>query len=269
MNKLSLPNLAKTIQLTVSKHQPEILTGIGIAGLITTTVLAVRATPKALSILDDAVAEKNEYSKEQPRIDDLPKALSVKETVALTWKCYIPAAVTGALSVACLVGASSVNARRNAALAAAYTLSENTLKEYQEKVIETIGEKKEQVVRDAVAKDKIEKDPVSNKEVIVTGNGDVLCYDCVSGRYFESTADKLRKVENTLNRRMRDEMYVSLNDFYSEIGLDPIKVGNDLGWNIDRGEIDISFSAQVADNDQPCLVVDYTIAPQYGFAKLF
>lgn len=68
---------------------------------------------------------------------------------------------------------------------------------------------------------------------------------------------------------MRDEMYVSLNDFYSEIGLDPIKVGNDLGWNIDRGEIDISFSAQVADNDQPCLVVDYTIAPQYGFAKLF
>ncbi len=64
-----------------------------------------------------------------------------KDIIKTAWPCYIPAAV-GAISVFCLIGASSTNLRRNAALATAYTLSESTLKEYQEKVVETIGEKR-------------------------------------------------------------------------------------------------------------------------------
>ncbi len=92
-------------------------------------------------------------------------------------------------------------------------------------MIETIGEKKEQTVRDAIANDRINKNPVSRREVIITEKGNTLCYDAISGRYFKSDIDKLKKAENELNRRMRDEMYISLNEFYYEIGLNPTKIG--------------------------------------------
>ena len=254
MDKLNLSQVARNVRITLSKHSPEILTGIGIAGMVTTTIMAVRATPKALDIMTELKEKHSEDGK-----------VTGKEIVKNVGPVYIPAAVTGAMSIVCLVGASSVNARRNAALATAYTLSETALKEYQDKVVETIGSEKEQVVRDAVAKDKIDSDPVSNREVIITGKGDVLCYDVISGRYFKSDRDRLEKVENDLNRQMRDEMYITLNDFYCEIGLDSISIGNDLGWNIDKGYIELRFSSQLADDGTPCLVVDHGTPPQYDY----
>ncbi len=253
MNKNTITAAMRSMRTAVKKHSPEILTGIGIAGMITTTVMAVRATPKALILIEE---KKNELEVNE---------LTPKETIQTAWACYIPAAVTGTVSIACLIGASSVNMRRRAALATAYTLSESALKEYQEKVVETIGEKKEQAVRDAVAKDKIEKNPVTSREVIITERGNTLCYDAVSGRYFKSDIDKLKKAANELNRQMRDEMYISLNDFYYEIGLNPISIGDEIGWNIDQGYIDLSFSSQLADDGTPCIVIEYHIAPRYDF----
>ena len=252
MPKQSLANIAKSVRTAMKKHSPEILTGIGIAGMITTTVMAVRATPKALILIEE--------KKDELKTD----ILSGKEIVKTAWPCYIPAAVIGSVSVFCLIGASSTNLRRNAALATAYTLSESTLKEYQEKVVETIGEKKEQSILDAVAKDKIAKNPV--QEVILTEKGgNTICYDVISGRYFKSDIDKIRKAENELNRQMRDEMYVTLNEFYYEIGLDGTKLGDDLGWNIDKGYIELNFSSHLDANGTPCLVIDYRVVPVYDY----
>lgn len=253
MKKTKLSSISKGIRGVITKHSPEILTGIGIAGMITTTIMAVRATPKALILIEE--------KKEEIDVDKLTPI----ELIKTTWTCYIPAAITGGLSVICLIGASSVNARRNAALATAYTLSESALKEYQEKVIETIGEKKEKSVRDAIAKDRIDENPVSSREVIITEKGNTLCYDSISGRYFKSDIDKLKKAENELNRRMRDEMYISLNEFYYEIGLNPTSIGDDIGWNIDRGYIELNFSSQLTDDGNPCLVIDYQVAPRYEY----
>lgn len=253
MNKNTITAAMRSMRTAVKKHSPEILTGIGIAGMITTTVMAVRATPKALILIEE--------KKDELEVD----TLTPKETIQTVWACYIPAAAIGTVSIACLIGASSVNMRRRAALATAYTLSESALKEYQEKVVETIGEKKEQAVRDAVAKDKIEKNPVTSREVIITERGNTLCYDAVSGRYFKSDIDKLKKAANELNRQMRDEMYISLNDFYYEIGLNPVSIGDEIGWNIDKGYIDLSFSSQLADDGTPCLVIEYHVAPRYDF----
>lgn len=164
----------------------------------------------------------------------------------------------------CLIGASSTNFRRNAALATAYTLSESTLKEYQEKVVETIGEKKERDIREQVAKEKMVKNPV--REVILTEKGgNTICYDVISGRYFKSDRDTISRIVNDLNRQMRDEMYVSLNDFYYELGLDSTKMGDDLGWNIDNGYIEINFSSHLDANGTPCLVMDYQVAPVYDY----
>ena len=245
MKKPNISKIISSVRTSASKHSPEILTGIGIAGLVVTTVMAVRATPKALILIEDRKKELREDT------------LTPVETVKAVWICYVPAALTGTVSIACLIGANSVNLRRNAALATAYTLSESALKEYQEKVVETI--------QDAVAKDRIEKNPVSTNEVIITEKGDTLCLDYPSGRYFKSDREKINKAVNELNRRMRDEMYISLNEFYYEIGLSGIGIGEELGWNIDQGYIEPSFSCQLAEDGTPCLVISYLVGPRYDF----
>lgn len=256
MNKPNLSKLIKNAKTAISKHSPEILTAIGVVGMVSTTVMAVKATPKALSLLEEM---KKEEKKEE---------LTPVETVKATWKCYVPAAVTGVVSTACLIGASAVNAKRNAALATAYTLTETAFKEYKDKVVETIGEKKEQVVRDKVAKERVEKNPVQNREVIITGKGNVLCYDATNDKYFRSDIEKIRKAVNDINYRLNVEMYMSLNDFYYELGLKPTKLGDDLGWNINDGLIEVNFSSQLTEDGEPCLVMDYQVAPKYDYANL-
>lgn len=273
MKLSSITKLCKSAKSTVITHSPGILTGIGITGMITATVMAVKATPKALVCIEeekrtinhDLMEEAKINEKEvPPKIDHLPFTSIVKAT----WKCYIPAAVTGVMSAACIVGASSVNAKRNTALATAYAISETTLRDYQKKVVETIGEKKEQTVREAVAKEHLEKNPVENKEVLITQKGNTLCYDELSGRYFKSDAETLRRAANVLDRRLRDEMFISLNDFYYEIGLPQVKLGDILGWNVDNDSIELRLSSQLASDDTPCLVIDYECAPRYEYRNL-
>ena len=257
MSKFNLTAAAKSIKGVLERHAPEILTGIGVAGMVTTTILAVKATPKACLLINDR--------KDELEVEKLP----VTELVKTTWKCYIPAVVTCGASIACLVGASSVNFKRNAALATAYKLSEAALSEYKDAVIETIGEKKEQSVRDKVAEERLKKNPVSKSEVIVTGNGTTLCYDPVGNSYFKSSIQQIESAKNKLNARMLSENYVSLNDFYDELGIGPTKLGDDLGWDIYKdGLIDIAFSSRLAEDGTPCLVMDYSVAPRYEYYKV-
>lgn len=259
MSKPNISTIMKGAQLWLTKHSPEILTGLGIAGMITTTVLAVKATPKAIKLV--------EKKKEELELNPEDK-LTVVETVQAAWKPYIPAAITGVVSTTCLIGASSVNLRRNAALAAAYHLSETALSEYKEQVIETFGKNKEKKVRDNVDKARVERTPIDDKEVILTGDGDTLCFDYHSGRYFKTSIDKLKKIENILNAKLLREDYISLNDFYDELGLSFTRVGDDLGWHITKGLIEFSFSTQLV-NDTPCLVLNYNVAPQHDYSRLY
>lgn len=264
MNALKVVDDAKKI---MTRNSPEILMGIGIMGMVSSTVMAVRATPKALILIEEEKRRINGEILESTGKTVKVRKLRPIDTVKVTWKCYIPAAVMAGISIGCLVGASKVNMRRNAALATAYAVSESTLKAYQKKVLEVIGEKKDDAIRDAVAKERVEKHPVKSSEVIITGSGDTLCYDVLSGRYFKSDIEKLRRTENELNRRLRDEIFISLNEFYYEIGLDGIKIGDDVGWNIDNGYVEMNFSSQLAADGTPCLVVDYLVGPEYDYRR--
>lgn len=261
MNKPNFTQIFNIVRTFTVKHSPEILTGIGIAGMITTTVLAVKATPKAMKKIDEV-----------KRKEDREKLTKV-DTFKACWKVYIPAAVTGAASVTCLIGANNVHLRRNAALAAAYKLSETALTEYKDKVVETIGEKKEQVIREKINEDKIKENPVSKNEVYVTKKGETLCYDPLSGRYFKSSIEAIKKAVNDLNGEMlRDSFgYVSLNEFYDKLGLDNIKVGEDLGWHQDCGSglIEIDFDTKIAEDNEPCIVLEYIRPPKYDYTKFY
>ena len=261
MNNQTLSKFVRDVRTTLSRHSPEILMGIGITGMITTTVLAVKATPKAVRLMEE---KKQELEVE---------SLTPVETVKTAWKCYIPAAVTGAVSVACLIGSNSVNAKRNAALATAYKLSETAFAEYRSSVVETIGEKKEKTVHDKISKEHVKNNPVTKTDVIITGKGRTLFYDHHSGRYFYSDLEKIKRAENKLNKDIFSDPFnggVTLNDFYAEIGLPGTMTGDALGWNLDTGLIDIYPSAQMADEEsehegEPCIVLNYTNPPQYVF----
>ena len=257
MSKSKMAQLMRVAKTSITKHSPEILTGIGIAGMITTTVLAVKATPKAIRLIEEAKEEKGE---------DLTKA----ETVKTCWKAYIPAAAICVASTACLIGASSVSIRRNAMLATAYKLSETAFSEYKEKVVETIGDEKEKIVREKVSEERIKKNPLTKNEIIMTDYGDTQFYETLSGRYFKSDIEQIKKVVNYLNKDMLQDMFgtISLNEFYDELELERIDLGDELGWRVDKGLIEIDFTSKIADNGKPCIVLDYINAPYYGFDKL-
>lgn len=251
-----ISNFIKTTKGYLSKHSPEILTGIGVTGMITSTVLAVKATPKALELIEEAKTGDDLYCEKLP----------IKTVIKVAWKPYLPAVLTGVASISCIIGASTVNHKRNAALATAYAISERTLLTYRDKVIETIGEKKEKEIRGKVAQNEVDSKPVSTSQVILTSKGNTLCMDYYSGRYFRSDMDSIRKAVIELNRRIVTQNYMSLTEFYTLINLDPIKTSDFLGWNLDDGEIEVDFSTTIAD-DEPCIVVDFNVAPKYNFDK--
>lgn len=275
----TITQIAKSLGGTISKNSPQILTGMAVAGLVSTTIMGIRATPKAMALMDEAVWDKYEEamstSKEDLSFDewmdkengydwkDRANTLSKKEIIKLCWKTYLPTVLMGSISVACIIGSNRISMRRNAALASLYGLTEAAFKEYQHKVVETIGKNKETKVRDDIAADHVKNRPVGQNEIIFTGKGEVMCMDELSGRYFKSDVDKINKAINEMNYHLRHENFLSVNEFYDEIGLSHTPLGDDLGWDIDKGEIEVSFSAQLTDTNEPCIVLNYKVNPKF------
>lgn len=256
MNKTKLATLVKSTKATLSKHRPAILIGVGIAGWATTTVLAVQATPKAMVLLEE---KKN---------DDELDELTVLETVKTCWKCYIPAAATAFLSTACILGSHTESTRRATALATAYKISETALTEYKDAVLDTIGEKKEKAILEKMTENTLKKNPVDEEFVHNTGHGNTLCHDAVFGSYFRSSRAAVERAIVEINRRIvSGDMYASLNDFYDELDIPHIDIGDLIGWNLDDGEIKIKDDYGGSSTGEPTLVIRYNVMPKYDFYK--
>ncbi len=259
---MTIEAVLKTILRGIERESPAILTGLGITGIATTAILAVRATPKALDLLEEERAKRyQDESKREP--------ISKIDTIKIIWKCYLPATLIGIGTAACFIGAHSINLRRNAALAGLYTVSEAALKEYQEKVIEVIGKNKEEKIHDAIVADRLIENPVSKNEVIITGKGETLFFDTWSGRYFKSDMETVRRAQNNLNQKLLGggTMYLPLNDLYEELGLENIDAGNGIGWSFDYGMLDIKFNSKITDTGVPCIVVEYKIYPKQFYLE--
>lgn len=256
MNKADIGKFFNGAKASVEKNAPAILIGLAILSGGTAVILAVKDTPKALKRIED---KKQEY-----KVDKL----SPWETVKTTWPCYVPTALAFTFATACAVGSQSIHAKRNAALATAYKISETALVEYRDKVIETIGEKKEQTVRDKVAQENINKNPVDKREIVITGKGTSLCLDPFSKRYFECDIEVIRRAENKLNKNMMQSICgsASLNEFYNEIGLEPVDeaVGYKLGWNAGY-LIDVDIRPGMTPDERPCLVIGHYNPPRYDY----
>lgn len=248
-----ITRITKNLGGVISKNSPHILTGLGCAGLLSTAILSAKATPKALIILE----EERIYREKKHFIP-----MSKTDRLRLTWKCYIPAGVVGVTTIGCIIGANTVNARRNAALASLYALSESAFREYKTKVVQEIGKTKETNIHDEIVKDHIAKNPPNNN-VIITGSGDVLCYDMLSGRYFMSSYETIRQKFNDLNYELRSEMRLDLNSLYYSLGLPPIELGNMVGFDLEKSQVEPIYSTQLGENGKPCLVIDVDVYPQF------
>lgn len=231
-------------------HSPEILTGVGIASMLSAVVCSVQATPKAEKAIKE---KKKELNKSK---------LDIWETIGVSWKYYIPTVLSFGLGTVCIIGSDTITKKRMAAVAAAYSLTETALTEYKKKVVDALGPEKEQKVREQIAEDKIRENPPKSNEVIVTHKGETLFYETISGRYFKSDIDRVRRAENELNRNMRSDIQISVNDLYMTLGLPITAAVNDsIGWDIDHGYIEFIFTAHLTEDEQPCIAIDYRTPP--------
>lgn len=196
----------------IKKNGSTILSCMGAAGLVATTILAVKATPKALSLLEEAKEEKGEE-------------LTKWEKINTAGTAYIPTALTGIATVACILGSNVISKRQQASLMGAYALLDSSYKEYRSKTDELYGEEAGKQIRGEIAKDKYTGDEVS------LDDGKELFYDFYSGRYFESTPEAVLWAQYETNRSMFVNYAVGLNEFYQLLGLEELPEYESLGWS--------------------------------------
>jgi hypothetical protein len=259
---VKITQIAKNALKTLDNNSPVILTGLAVTGFVATIATTVTATWKARKVIDD-------YEKKE---NGLWIQSSLKERIQLTYIHYIPVVGLGLASIACVVGAQSINSKRQAALISGFTLAESAFREYREKVTEHMGETKEQKVRDEIAQAKMDANPPS-QQVFITGTGDQLCYDTLSGRYFWSTMEKIRRAQNDINQQCINEMYASQNDFYRLVGLPINGFGEELGWSTDV-MLDIDFTGHIVNDEErfmgmPCIALTYRMTPIRGYDNPF
>lgn len=252
---MSISGIIQNLGRTINTNSPVILTGLGVAGVVGTTLLAVKATFKSAEDI---------WALEERTHEVAP----IKEKLLTVWPNYIPTVGSGIVTVACILGAQSINSRRNAALISAYTASTSFWKDYQEKVVEQVGKKKDQSIRDDIARDRMVSDPSSGKEIVVIGSGESLCYDPLTSRYFMSDMETIRKAVNDINLQCINEMYASQNEFYDKIGLPHADIGETLGWTTSN-PIELAYSAVLSDTGKPCIALSYRKDPITHFHKVF
>lgn len=243
---MKLESLVNNAIKGVKSNSPQILAGLGIAGVITTGYLAAKAAHKATKILEA----------ESPD-------LTLKEKAKKVWLIYIPPVASGAVTIGCILGSSKANSNRTAAAITAYSLSEKAFTEYREKVIEQISANKDQKIRDAIAQDHVSATPMpegmaqKSAELVVLGKGHVRCFEMYTGRYFLSDMEALRRAENEINAKIMRENYVTLDEFYDLVDLKHTSYSGNIGWNFDR-ILTLRFSTVLAEDGEPCLAFEYS-----------
>lgn len=262
MNK---PKLVVKLGRLISDNSPLILTGLGVVGTITTAYLSAQAGFRAGAHVERTRSEMEiEGAIDTQEAHDL--VYGKKWAFTNTWEFYIPAVTSAIITCGAIVVSNRIGTKRAAALAAAYTITENSFKEYRDKVIQKVGEKKEQEVRDEVAQDNVAKNAQSAQ--VLVSEGKVLCYDAFSGRYFDSTMETLKKAQNDTNYQVLNDVYASLGDFYSRVGLARTSISEEVGWNSNK-LLELEFSTTMSEDGRPCISIGFHVDPVRNYHKVY
>lgn len=236
------------IRLYLQRNSPTIVSCIGAVGVVATTIAAVKATPKALSLIENEKAYINKQLEEggwQTRVDKLTTA----ETIKATWKCYIPTAIIGLSTITCIFGANTLNKRQQAAITSAYMLLDNTYKQYKEKVSKLLGDNADTMVKKSIIEDQYSE---------IT-----LFYEYHYGEFFERRKADVLNAEYQLNLKFASQGYACLNDFFELLGLPITQEGEIIGWSTQEGYSAIDFEHQLLelDDGMECTIINLPISP--------
>ena len=257
-------SLVNKILNFTNEHTPEILIGTGVVGMATSTVLAVKATPKATELMEDKKAELG------------VTYLTKREMVEVTWKEYAPSVILSVLSAGVIILGTSKSVRRTTAIATVYALSENTLREFKNKTKEVVGEEKVREIEKEVSRTLVKQQPTvietrDSEYIITTGNGDTLVYDSLSGRYFRSSVNAIERACNSINHSLMSDHFMTVNDFYNELDIPTIGAGGMIGWKSDKEMMEIGFDSDVDKIGNPYLVLTYynRPVPLYSYSEYY
>lgn len=239
------------MHILLKKYSPLVLTTIGSAGVIITSVLTAKATIKAKELIENTE-------------EDIGYKLCLKDDwkdiIKIAWKPYIPAIISSVSTISCIYGAHFLNQKTQASIASAYALLSNSYKEYVEKSKDIYGEDAEDKIKEVIAKSKYQG---VNKEI----DGETrLFFDYQSMQYFESTFDEVKRAENFVNQELAASGYVTLGAFYEQLDLSRDekkyfkKLTGSLGWCAPHKYFEIEFQHQrvTLDDGLECWIITCT-----------
>jgi Family of unknown function (DUF6353) len=263
----AVTGLVRQGKFLLNENSRTILTGVGVVGTVTTAYLTGRATFKAARIIAEEEQKLEEASDDAANGDHSKvKKLTRFEKIKKVWHHYIPPFVSCATTITCIIVANKIASKKIAALALAAGISERTLQEYKAKVLEKIGEREDTKIRDKIAQDRVNQNPVGSREVILAGTGEVLCYDMQTGRYFQSTVEEIKRAENKINHTLNNFMSASASEFYDELGLPSTNYTDNVGWNANE-HVEVQFSSTLTKDDKPCLAISFAKDPFPDYAR--
>ena len=247
---------AHKVGLKIKKHSPEILVVVGVAGVITSAVMACKATTKATDVIEEHKKEMDdihfvsETKPEKYSEEDLQKdtVIVYTQTAVKLAKLYGPSVAIGAASIACIIGSHNILTKRNAALAAAYTAVDKTFKEYRNRVVDRFGKEVDKQLRYNIKAKEFEETTVDEngnektetvtKDVAEIHNSDYAKFfdescpgwtkDAEQNKYF------LLCQQNYANEMLKAQGYLFLNDVYKLIGVPATRAGQIVGWVYDE-----------------------------------
>ena len=241
------------------KHSPEILVVAGVVGIITSTVMACRATTKVSEIVDETketidtihdcvgkglhTSDGEEYTQE---IANKDLAIVYAQTGWKLVKLYGPSVALGVASIGCMVGSNRILRKRNIALAAAFKAVDTSFKEYRGRVIDRFGKEMDRELRFGIKAKEIEETVVdeNGNETTVTKTVEIAdpnvahsIYSVVwrAGNPGWTRNAELNKVfliqtQNAANDKLRLNGILTLNEVYDMLGVQRTAYGQIAGW---------------------------------------
>lgn len=247
--------------LKLKKYSPEILVVVGVVGVVSSAVMACKATTKAGDILEEArekldnIHEAEELGKVRDvdyTLEDAKKDTTIVyvQTGLKFAKLYGPSVILGALSITSILASNNILRKRNVALGAAYAAIDKSFKEYRGRVVERFGDAVDRELKyniKAQKIDDIEVDPETGKEKKVKKTINVVGSDLEcspyakffdeGSEYYEKDPERnlffLRAEQNYANDKLRARGYLTLNEVYERLGIPTTKAGQIVGWVYD------------------------------------
>lgn len=219
-----VPKVIKSIATTCATHSRQILLAVSVTGAAGSVVLAIKATPRAMEVVEDL---REVYG------DHIP----AKELIRKVGPIYAPTAIMLLTTCGCIIGAHRLADKENAILASIAAGAQGTVAEYEKRLADQLGEKAANKLKaevEAARQDtSMEYPEVINNPPNIAG-GFQLYREPESGQFFWATEHSLNEAVAQLNRQIDNEMWATLNDFLYLLDIDRCDFGDRVAWDIDH-----------------------------------